>query len=191
MMKDLRGLLILLVLASVIVTACKKSEDPNAAAASAYDFNNPYCNDPQAVNYNHGFPGKPDNAVCFYPTDVFTGIYMFDDQIYYSEEYLFATSRLLELTLKPESRTLISVYGICEGGTAVKFTADKYYRAVSDSTFVVDSLKLPGQIFCNNIKDTLTGLITRTPVNDTLTISFTIQSDTGIAFHTGKAWKKQ
>lgn len=191
-MKDLRGFLIFVVLLSVIVIACKKSEDPNASAASGYDLNNPYCNDPQAINYNHGFPGKPDNSVCFYPTDVFAGVYTFKDDVYYSEEYIYSpnSSDTYDITLMAESRTKMSVYGICDGGSAVKFTADRYYRAVGDSTFVIDSVKLPGQIFCNNIKDTLTGIITRLPSNDTLTVSFTILSDTGIVFHTGKAWKK-
>jgi hypothetical protein len=193
MMKDLRGLMAFAVLMSVIIIACKKSDSQNASAADGYNLDNPYCNDPEAVNYNHGFPGKPDNSICFYPTDVFDGVYTFEDQVFYSTEYIFSpeASDTFDITLKPVSRTQMQVFGICKGGEAIKFTADKYYRAVGDSTFVVDSLKLPGQIFCNNTKDTVTGIITRTPYSDTLTLSLAVVSDTGIVYHTGKAYKKQ
>lgn len=192
MLKDLRVLLVFVLLTGIIV-ACKKYEDPQSTV-SGDDFTNLYCNDPAAVNYNHGFPGKPDNSKCFYPTDVFSGTYTFEDQVYYSADYIYAPSAsdTFDLILTPVDKTELSVYGMCSNGNPVKFFADRYYRAVGDSSFVVeDSIKLPGQIFCNNVTDTVTGLITRRPDNDTLSVSFTILSDTGITFHTGRAYKKQ
>jgi len=191
MIKDLRGILVVAALACAIAS-CAKYKDKTADPSIANGFNSTYCNDPEAVNYNDGFPGTPDNSKCFYPTDVFSGTYSFTDVVYYSEDYLAAPNmnRTYDLMLTPLSRTQLAVYGICSNGGFVSFTADRFYKAVGDSTFYIDSVKMPGQIFCNSIKDTITGLVSRTAYNDTLNISFTIVSDTGITFHTGKAIKK-
>ena len=189
MLKDLRGILLIVILMGIIAS-CSKYEDPQSAV-SGDSFTNAYCNDPEAVNYNNGFPGKPDNSQCFYPTDVFAGTYAYEGQRSYSYEYKFAGDAKFDITLKPVSRTKLGVYGVCPDGAFLSFTADRFYRAVGDSTFMVDSIKMPGQIFCGNIKDTLTGIITRTPYSDTLTVSFTVVSDTGILYHTGRAIKKK
>lgn len=170
----------------VAAASCKKWEDK---AGSGDDrLNRPYCNDPEAANYNDDFPGTPDSTVCYYPYEFFVGTYSFSDSTYYSNEYLYGQTLAYTFNIRRngnDKRKLL-LSGFC--GTDISFTSDKYLKAFADSTEKTgDSTKLPGQLVCNP-PDTLSGymaVINRD--SGILRINFTVLTDTGIVYHTGRA----
>ena len=172
--------------------SCAKWKDP--APVTDPRLINPYCNDPDAVNYNRGFPGKPDNSVCFYPTDIFKGVYLFKDSVY--RDTLFISADSFYLTIEPQkgSRTKMLVTGMCAGSTPLTMTAGASFVATLDTTVGDTTTLVLGQYMCRT-QDTIAGTITK-PVTDTnvqfptLLIYFKVASDTGATMHIGKA-KKQ
>ncbi|MCB0700396.1 MAG: hypothetical protein H6551_01205 [Chitinophagales bacterium] len=170
----------------ISLISCKKSNE-NASLDNGL-FDRPYCNDPEAVNYNRDFPGIPDSTVCYYPIDVFVGSYMMKDSIF-NAEYELDTVLEYTITLKSSNKTNLSVTGFCTGGESLRFTADKYNKAVADSTYLADSTKLPGQLTCSK-QDTLTGLLLRNlPDSSLIKIDWLILSDTGLNYHIGTGTK--
>lgn len=169
------------------LTACKKSD--NAEDVSGDLFDRPYCNDPEAVNYNDGFPGTPDSTTCFFPSDVFIGTYLWKDTIYNAE---FERDTIFEYTISVYARnkTDIRLVGFCPSGDSLNFVAGKYYKAQTDSLMLQDSTKLEGILPCGSA-DTLVGTIT-TSGSDTVKLKFDwlIASDTGINYHIGTAIKQ-
>jgi hypothetical protein len=144
-----------------------------------------YCNDPEAVNFNWGFPGRPDNALCFYPADVFTGTYRFIDSIYFADGKLDSAGSLRQymLNLVPLSRRQFALYGFCSSDS-LRLSADRFFRASLDTT------ALKGQIFCRQ-QDTVSGNITRSLEDSTrLSIFFTVVSNMGTATHRGTAYRQ-
>jgi len=170
--------------------SCKKYKD--AAPVTDPRLTNPYCNDPEAVNYNWGFPGKPDNTVCFYPSDLYVGTYKFRDSIYtLSGLFISADSFELNISRIPGTqKNRINVAGFCGGGILLALTASASYTATID-TVIGDSLSMhQGQQFCH-VYDTVTGNIDRDRVDSTLLrVSFQVVSDTATYTHTGRAIKK-
>src|SRR5690606_36427140 len=81
--------LILIVSSVLLMVACEKYKDPPPTEDDR--LTNPYCNDPRAINYNHGFPGKPDNSVCIFPVDLFVGNWIFTDTVYAADETILFT----------------------------------------------------------------------------------------------------
>jgi hypothetical protein len=168
--------------------ACKKAEDKVGVVDDRL-YSNTYCNDPAAVNYNWGFPGKPDNSICFYPTAVFKGTYLFADSAF-DVNYIFTGLRNITLNITAKDYSHLSITGFCNDNTALAFTADKFFRASADTTLFSDTIKLNGQLLCRPL-DTLTGIITSDRNNDTsLRINFTVLSDTGVSYHIGTAIKQ-
>lgn len=158
----------------------KPAQDPHLTQA--------YCNDPDAVNYNWGFPGKPDNTVCFYPTDVFAGTYLFRDSIY--QDTLFVGYDSFMLYITAQSHTKISVSGFCTNGNQVRLTAGLTYVATVDTTEGDSTTINHGQMMCR-IQDTVTGTFTKDRVDSSLLhISLQVFSDTGVATHYGSARKQ-
>src|SRR4051812_10618768 len=88
---------ILLLLA--LFMACKKDADPSAPRPGALDTTF-YCNDPDAVNYNWGFPGTPDNSKCYYPSDIYAGTYSFTDSVYNIDNSLDSAGSLTTYLLR-------------------------------------------------------------------------------------------
>ena len=176
----------LLLLVVVVALSCKKWVDP--APVDDPRLTNPYCNDPEAVNYNWGFPGKPDNTVCFYPSDVFAGSYMLHDTV--SKDDLFISADSMPLTIVKLSKRGIRLEGLCPAGEKLLASAGAQYFATLDTT-VGDSLTLyPGQFFCRN-QDTVTGYLYRDKVDSSLMyLEFSVRSDTGTTRHRGRARKK-
>jgi len=178
-MKRIVGLLI--VLCVLLVVACQKYVDKTATADPR--LTNHYCNDPNAVNYNWGFPGKPDNTVCFYPNGEFVGKYVYYDTVYQldlSKSY----SRIDTLYIYSSSYTALQVLGFCSAGDTMHLTAGKTLVATVDTTIIT------GQQFCRAV-DTVSGTITKN-LADTLPllhVYFTVVSDTGTTFHIGYAQK--
>ncbi len=168
--------------------SCKKWVDPAPVADPR--INTPYCNDPSAVNYNWGYPGKPDNSVCFYPSDLFAGTYVYKDTTYKTQTDLYLAADSMNIIISKISSTQITVSGLCPSGQQLILTAGATYQASVDTT-VGDSLTLyPGQFFCRN-QDTVTGTFTRDKVDSTLIyVALYIRSDTGATTRTGRAIKK-
>ncbi len=172
----------------MVFSACKKAEDKVGLADDRLN-DRTYCNDPSAVNYNWGFPGKPDNSICFYPTEVFKGSYLLEDSMF-DVNYIFTGMRTITLNIQANDYTKLTITGFCNDNSSLQFTADKFFRASADTTIFVDSVKMGGQLLCRPV-DTLSGLITTSRGNDTsIRINFTVISDTGISYHIGTAIKQ-
>jgi len=149
-----------------------------------------YCNDPDAVNYNWGFPGKPDNTLCVYPTDVFKGKYVFVDSVYSlagltSGDFVYQI--IDTLYFYPISHTKMFVTGFCGSMLDTIYLTALSFNATID-TLAGDTLTTyQGQIpFCR-IKDTVNGTIFYSRIDSLLHFSLQVNSDTGLSSHTGKA----
>lgn len=167
--------------------SCQKDKDPQGQADDPR-LQRPYCNDPQAVNYNWDFPGVPDNSLCFYPTEVFEGRYSFEDTQYYSAEYFPKGVESYTLELEASDQTRMVLKGFCSSGQGFTLRASRFYRATLDS-MVLDSLSLGGQLFCGT-KDTLSGYIQYLEGEPAaIQVRFRQGTDTNAIFHTGTAYR--
>lgn len=167
--------------------ACAKNEPYNTP--SDEQLSTHYCNDPIAINYNHGFPGVADNSVCIYPTDVFQGTYQLRDSVF-NAEYELDTILEYVVSFQARSLTRLVMSGFCPNGDSIRLTADRYYKAGVDSTMLQDSSMREGHIFCRQA-DTISGFITRyNSDTDKIRINLAIASDTGINYHIGTGLKK-
>jgi len=180
--------IILILLLTCLSLSCNKWVDPKPVTDPR--LTNPYCNDPTAVNYNWGFPGKPDNTVCFYPTDMFAGRFLFIDSIYSESglnfgNFLYALTDTLSVTTL--SHTKMTIAGFCSTGSIMKLTALTFTATVD--TTVGDTLTTTqGQLLCRT-KDTVYGTIFYSRTDSLLHINFQVMSDTGLSSHVGKARK--
>ena len=185
-MRYITYIAILLAVGSCMFFSCAKWKDPKG-----YDPNltgRYYCNDPIAVNYNWGFPGKPDNTICFYPTDLFKGTYFFRDSIY--RDTLFIRADSFTLTMEAISRTKINVVGFCLNGNKITLTAGPTYVATVDTTEGDTTTINHGQMLCR-IQDTVSGTISKDRVDSMLLhITLQVASDTGMTTHYGNARKQ-
>jgi hypothetical protein len=172
---------------SCILFSCEKYHDP-APQTIIYPHGQVYCNDPTAVNYNWGFPGNIDNTICFFPTDVFKGNYLYRDSVY-RDDTLFIRADSFYLTFAPISHQKMTVSGFCSNGNKLTLTAGLTYVATID-TLEGDSLTINyGQVMCRS-QDTVAGSITRDLIDSALVhISFVVASDTGVTTHYGSARK--
>ncbi len=148
--------------------------DPSAQNYEGQDA--PYCNDPEAINYNHNFPGTANNTTCIFPTDPFAGTYVLADTVYTAD---FASYYIINdtVTVYPLSKTHMALVGFCGAFDSLKLTAGRYYRANLDSTNAL------GQQLCNP-KDTISGMLKSDSIG--LRIDFVLSSDTaGTKYHKG------
>lgn len=190
---NFRNVIILTGLVLTVITACQKAEDGGKPTDER--LSRPYCNDPEAINYNWNFPGTPDNSTCFYPDEIFNGTYKITDSTF-DGTYKFDTASLREftITISSEDRRHLKVSGYplhpnCTLNN-VALTADRYYRASIDSTFLPppDSSLLGGLSVCGT--DTISGYFTRIANTDLLQLSLTIRGDTGTYYRKGTAHKQ-
>lgn len=187
-MRYIFSILLLLAVGITVFVSCAKYKDPKGYTDPR--LTNPYCNDPNAVNYNVGFPGKPDNTLCFYPRDLFVGNWYFHDSVLASNGlFIFADSYTLKITAVPNSYTKIFATGFC-GSVGISLTAAPTYIATVD-TLIGDSVTIAqGQRLCR-LADTVSGTFTRSESDSTLiTISLQVISDTGLTTHVGTARKQ-
>lgn len=187
-MRYLRVITILFTTSLFCLVACQKWKDPEPKTDPR--LSNYYCNDPEAVNYNWGFPGTPNDSVCYYPADKYKGIYFFKDSVYLSNNAFTYAPNYQDsfIYVYALSKTKIGVIGLCSGGDTIKFTVDRALRATVDSA---TGFKL-GQPFCDVI-DTVTGGISpdlTDSTNKRFIVNLTVASDTGINFHKGFAIKQ-
>jgi hypothetical protein len=184
-MRHFITIILSVLLLSWTVSSCKKWEDP--VSQEEPRLSNTYCNDPEAINYNWGFPGKPDNTVCVYGADLFAGNYTFNDTVHkvVNDLFLYADTRYLKMTKITNTR--LRVDGFCEPGVELRVTARSAYRVTVDSTFVDSLTERGGQLLCRR-EDTVSGSFTRDKVDSSLVyISLTVISDTGVTTHIGRA----
>lgn len=185
--------IIFILLIAGIVYGCTKDEPfdtPNDE-----QFQSRYCNDPKAINFNIGFPGVADNSICIYPTQVFNGSFNLRDSVFNGEfqldtvlEYIVSFQKGLDSNQQPSNSKLI-LKGFCPAGDELTLTADRYYKASVDSTMLVDSTLLPGQVFCRTT-DTISGTISKyADDSNKIRINLIIYSDTGINYHIGTGIK--
>jgi hypothetical protein len=170
------------VLVLLVVHSCKKWSDPAPVTDSR--LVNPYCNDPEAVNFNWGFPGKPDNSICFYPTDIFKGTYQMIDSVYNLRDGFFMTANPVTLRLFALSKKKLALVGFC-GLDTIRFTATPTYVATLD-TLIGDSLTIRGQYWCR-MQDTVNGTISYNRLDSFLYVNLIVTSDSGEANHTARA----
>jgi len=148
-----------------------------------------YCNTPEAVNYNWGFPGRPDSTLCFFPSDIFTGTFLFRDSVYRPDGTFDSAASQTDYLLRflPLTRQRLALVGFCPGGgtdDSVYLTADRFLRST------IDTVAGDGQIACRT-QDTVSGTVIRRLGDTTrLAISFEIVSDTGTAAHRGTAYQQ-
>jgi hypothetical protein len=170
----------------LFLSSCEKWKDKPAPDPG---FTRHYCNDPEAVNYNWDFPGKPDNSTCFYPTQPFTGHYSYVDTIF-DGSYEFDTFYKYDIYLFPVSNTKMRLVGLCPAGDTLRLTADKYYKAYIDSVRFDDSTFLPGSYFCTR-RDTINGYLNKNRADSNkIHINFTVATDSGLRFHIGTGVRK-
>jgi hypothetical protein len=188
MMRNLLSILLLALLTTGVVVSCKKWQDP--APTDDSRLTNPYCNDPSAVNYNWGFPGKPDNSVCYYPSDLFAGTYSFKDTSYQAATDLYLSADSFIIYISKISQTKISIDGMCPSGQKLILTAGATYTATVDTTVGDSTTLYPGQYFCSE-KDTVVGFFVRDKVDSSLIyVDLYIRTDTGATVRRGRAIKK-
>lgn len=164
----------------ICFSACEKWTD---TPAKDLGLTNKYCNIPSAINYNHGFPGIEDNAVCIFPATPFAGLYSFQDSIYDNADQLFLGD-LLTLNIAALDSTRFTLQGFCANSNIIHFTANKYYRAITDSIIGQGT-----QYFCRDL-DTLSGNVEYNIADSSLMIELQVVSDTSVITHKGRAYKK-
>lgn len=181
------GLYAALLLLAAGFSACEKWKDATPPDNPA--LNKPYCNDPEAVNYNWDFPGRPDSTACIYPSDVFLGTYSYRDSLYRIDgSFDSAGSQITYLlTFHRLDRKRLAVTGWCGGTDSIHLTANRYFKSSADTTASVGT----GQLFCR-VLDTLSGSVShKYPGNDSfLLVNFQVVSDTGTIMHRGTAVKQ-
>lgn len=182
-MSALRKFLLLnaVLFAMLQLMACQKYSD--TIGPSDPRLNGHYCNDPDAVNFNKGFPGIADNSVCIYPSDVFAGTYTFVDSVYDGGQKLLQEVPL-SLSFSAQNHTKFQMQGFCLGGAAINFTTNRTLLAS------VDSSVSSGQLLCRPA-DTLSGTIYQ-KLGDTtrVYVSLVVLSDTGVSYHQGTAFRQ-
>ncbi len=187
-MKYLGFLFILFMALVLFFGACQKWTDPPPKTDPRLD--SPYCNDPAAVNYNWGFPGRPDDSVCYYPADMYKGTYVFKDSIYLSNNVFSYTYNNADtfLYMYSLSKNKMGVVGFCPNGDTLYFTVDRGLHATVDTGLNLGI----GQMFCS-IADTASGTIAldiTDSSNRRYIVNIIVASDTGTNFHRGFAIKQ-
>jgi hypothetical protein len=140
---------------TLLLTNCKPYKDP---APVDLGLTNPYCNNPFAVNFNWGFPGKPDNSVCIFPAEAFAGNYKLYDSITASTG-VSSFNDSSSITLIQTNDSTLTLTNHCAGNSYV-------VRATKTLQFYVDSVTALGAPFCNG--DTIAGLARKLNLADSI-----------------------
>lgn len=184
-MKKIFSISLLIAIGIGALLSCAKYKDPKGYTDPR--LTNHYCNDPNAVNYNWGFPGIPDNSVCYYPTDVFAGKYLFHDSIFLQSNGLFILADSFIITIKKVNDSVMSVFGMCVNGDSILMKAMLTFTASVDTT-EGDSVTNYGQPLCG-ANDTINGTISQNRLDSVLTIAFQVAADSGVTtLHSGSAY---
>lgn len=190
----LTAIFLFVIIIATTFSACKKWKD-SIATDDPRLHDRKYCNDPEAVNYNWGFPGVPDNSICIFPSDLYKGTYFFTDSIYNANDVFdsLLSKQTYTIQVLALSKKHLAITGFCTNDTLF-FTAGRTtYTATADSTFKLnDTTKAFGQPMCR-LLDTLSGSITKNSLdtsNTKIKFNWKVVSDTGINYHKGTAVKQ-
>jgi len=174
-------------ISTVVLFSCAKWKDPEPKDLG---LTNPYCNDPAAVNYNWGFPGRADNSVCFYPNSLFVGTYMYYDSVYRDTLFIGADSTIITLSPRDPDPThsKLNLAGIC--GLTIWLTALPGYQATVDTLVGDTTTMTQGQLYCG-AHDTLNGIVSRSRLDSPtlLRMNFIVVTDSVLTTHNGTARK--
>lgn len=184
---------VFLMFSMALFASCEKWSDPEPAEDPRINERS-YCNDPEALNYNWDFPGKPDSLVCIYPAEVFEGTYIYQDSVYNSDNQLdsAASRKIYTLVFTAEGKKRLKVSGFCGTNDFLRFTAERTsFRAYADSTLRLTDTSLGfGQPFCRSL-DTLSGTFIKSRQDSLLLqVDLKVVSDTGVYYHRGTAIKQ-
>ena len=175
---------------SGLMVACSKYKDPKGPDLG---LTNKYCNDPAAINYNHGFPGVPDNSVCVYAVDLLSGTWLYQDSLFFPDSTFYQARNYTlqiseDLSANDSMRNKLEVAGFCSNGQRLKITANRYGNALTDTLI---EFVPGGQFFCQ-VGDTISGSFMRTL--DTTTAALRIdlfeRNASGQFYHRGIAVKQ-
>ncbi len=156
-LKDIKNKYILAPLLLGLVSffaSCEKHEDKPIKDWDGEGF---YCNDPEAVNYNWGFPGNINDSLCIYPTDLFVGDWILTDTVFNDT---FAIVEIQERTISFVNKSddsmshLMELQGYCNNNTPIVLQANRFMLA-SLVDLIEDDL---GQLGCDG-ESILTGFI--------------------------------
>jgi hypothetical protein len=150
-------ILLLFCFFAVFFSSCKPYKDPAPIITNVLTTH--YCNNPKAVNYNWGFPGVADDAICFFPADLFVGQYTYYDSILDVGSSLYLPFDTVDITIAKLTDSTIHILGQCVT-VPLSAKASKNYR------FALDSTTYLGQVFCGG-GDTINGAGTKIQFNDT------------------------
>jgi hypothetical protein len=148
---------------------------------------NRYCNIPQAVNYNHGFPGIEDNSLCIFGTDYYRGNWIVVDTIKLGDSTLIDIDTLFfNISLMPNDTSYSKMYlrGWC-GNENIIMNIDKYYFGRSDTFANQDGW----QRICNS--DSILISVSKN-IMDTSSVIFRISESVNneLRYHIGKGVKQ-
>ena len=189
-LKYIITILITFTVCTALFFSCAKWKDPKPYTDPR--LTNPYCNDPAAVNYNWGFPGKPDSTVCFYPNSLFIGNYTYHDTIYKDTLLVGIDSFTINIAIANNSKTKMILTGFC--GAGIYLTGLPGYQATIDTIIGDTATFNQGQVFCSaGSGDTVFGYITKDRLDSPAVLHFYVQvaADTGTTSHFGSAILKQ
>ncbi len=125
---NLRAILLLILISLV---SCEKYKDPEPIDDPRLDTNF-FCNDLDAVNYNWGFPGTPDESICIFPSDVLEGDYIVADSIYSSGDSFLSATTYPTVRLDILSKTYLSMKNYCPSDS-IRLLCDRYLIISSDT----------------------------------------------------------
>jgi|SRR5690554_613977 len=170
------------------IISCKKEGDPDPIDLED-QLTNPFCNDPRAINYNWGFPGKADSTVCQFPVDSFLGNWIFTDSVFYEDE-TFSEVVIRNLQFFSTEDTLLQhmeVHGWCMNNNIIYLTADRFNNALLDDLIENHG----GQLGCSS-EDTLSGHFNKNFIgNDSMRITVSEKGAEGTKNHRGLAIRSQ
>lgn len=166
--------------------SCSKVEEQQSPDISG-QLTSHYCNDPDAANYNVGFPGIPDNSVCVYPYDKFLGEWEVHDSIFKADssfhEVIIRHFNIQAATFDT-NKTAMMIHDWCS--TPIEIFCNKYGKA-----YIKNMLDYPdsAQVVCSN--DSIMGTFTLINNEDSaMRISLINKNTVGHFFHKSTAVKR-
>ncbi len=122
--------ILLLSLSVLSLDSCRKYSDPAPIEDNRLDSNK-YCNNPDAVNYNWGFPGQPSEDICIFPSDVFAGAYTLIDSAFTSSDTFIQESIYTNTQMIPLAHNYVSLTNYCSDSLTILLST--YLEVFSDT----------------------------------------------------------
>lgn len=175
-LEDLKNRILTLgLIAMVLISSCEKYEDSSQNDWKV-DENQEYCNHPDAVNYNWGFPGVINDSICIFPNEVFEGQWYLTDTLFNDTLGVEAIrERFIDIQWVPEDSIeyKLRLSGWCDNEHELYLDANRFLLAS-----VIDELEdYPGQWDCD-LTSSISGTIRKNNFDaDTLYLQMIQQTD--------------